>query len=418
MTRDEDLPFDTKMLDQMASVCVHFGLNLKSGQDLIITSTVESLPLVRRITEEAYRAGAGVVTTMLSDEELSLAKYRYGNDESFDRAPEWLFKGMAEAFGNNTARLATSGDNPMLLSEQDPAKISRAGKAMSIAAKPAMERITNFETNWNIVSYPGTAWAKQVFPDLSERDAVASLAKALFSASRIDGKDPLKDLHEHHAVLKARQEWMNDYAFESLHYTGPGIDLVLGLADGHAWKGGASMAKNGIVCSPNIPTEEVFTTPHAHRVDGVVRASKPLVHRGTLIDGIEVRFEAGKIVEAKASKGEEVFLQLLDTDEGASRLGEVALVPHSSPISQSGLLFYNTLYDENAACHIALGQCYSKCFKGEIGNDSKTIEEAGGNSSMIHVDWMIGSGELDIDGITADGKRIPVFRNGEWAESL
>ena len=193
MTRDEDLPFDTKMLDQMASVCVHFGLNLKSGQDLIITSTVESLPLVRRITEEAYRAGAGVVTTMLSDEELSLAKYRYGNDESFDRAPEWLFKGMAEAFGNNTARLAISGDNPMLLSEQDPAKISRAGKAMSIAAKPAMERITNFETNWNIVSYPGTAWAKQVFPDLSERDAVASLAKALFSASRIDGQDPLKD---------------------------------------------------------------------------------------------------------------------------------------------------------------------------------------------------------------------------------
>jgi len=418
MTEDEGLLFDPKMLDRMANVCIKFGLNLQRGQDLIITSTVESLPLVRRIVEEAYRAGAGVVTTLLSDEEISLAKYRYGNEESFDRAPEWIFKGMAEAFGNNTARLAISADNPMLLSEQDPEKVSRLGKAMSIASKPAMERITNFETNWNIVSYPGSKWAKQVFPELSEEEAVRKLAEVIFSASRINGNDPISDLRAHHENLKKRQEWLNEYSFSSLHYTGPGTDLTIGLADGHAWKGGASMAKNGIICSPNIPTEEVFTTPHAYQVDGIVKATKPLVHRGTLIDGIEVRFEKGEIVEARAAEGEEVFLQLLDTDSGSRRLGEVALVPHSSPISQSGILFYNTLYDENAACHIALGQCYSKCFREKITSDPKAIEDSGGNSSMIHVDWMIGSDELDIDGITSDGTIVPVFRNGEWANEI
>ncbi len=187
------------------------------------------------------------------------------------------------------------------------------------------------------------------------------------------------------------------------------------MADGHEWKGGASTAKNGITCTPNIPTEEVFTTPHSHRVNGVVRASKPLVHRGTLIDGIEVVFEDGKITDAKASKGEEVFLNLIDTDEGARRLGEVALVPHSSPISKSGLLFYNTLYDENASSHIALGQCYSKCFKDDIGINPEAVREAGGNSSNIHVDWMIGSERMDIDGITADGNIKSVMRGGEWS---
>ena len=418
MTEDERLHFDQKMLDIMAEVCIKFGLNIQNKQDLIITSTVESLPLVRRIVEEAYRAGAGVVTTLLSDEEISLAKYRYGNEESFDRAPEWMFKGMAEAFGNNTARLAISADNPMLLSGQNPERVSRLGKAMSIASKPAMEKITNFETNWNIVSYPGSKWAKQVFPELSEEDAVKKLAEAIFSASRINGKDPIGELRAHHSNLKKRQKWLNDYSFKSLHYTGPGTDLIIGLADGHAWKGGASMAKNGIICSPNIPTEEVFTTPHADRVDGYVKATKPLVYRGTLIEGIEVRFEKGKIVEARTSLGEEVFLQMLETDDGSRRLGEVALVPHSSPISQSGILFYNTLYDENAACHIALGQCYSKCFTEEISLDKEAVKKSGGNSSMIHVDWMIGSGELDIDGITPDGDIVPIFRNGEWAEEI
>tara|TARA_B100000214_G_scaffold141607_1_gene101232 strand:- start:618 stop:1874 length:1257 start_codon:yes stop_codon:yes gene_type:complete len=411
---DEDLPFDVKMLDRLAEVSIRVGLNLQEGQDLIITGPVEALPLVRRLSAEAYRNGAGIVTAMLSDDELALTRYQYASDESLDSAPEWMFKAMGDAFDNNTARLAISASNPLLLSEQDPARVARAAKSMSLAAKPAMERITNFNTNWNVLAYPVLAWAKQVFPDKKDDEAVSALAEAIFSISRVDNEDPITAWKVHQETLTERQNWLNEKDFYALHYTAPGTDLTIGLADGHEWKGGASLAKNGITCTPNIPTEEVFTTPHADRVEGVVRASKPLVLRGNVIEGIEVRFEGGKIVEAKADKGEEVFKQLIETDEGARKLGEVALVPHSSPISASGLLFYNTLYDENASCHIALGQCYSKCFKGDIGKDPEKIAEAGGNSSNIHVDWMIGSGEMDIDGISKDGTRTPVMRKGEW----
>ena len=412
---DEDLPFDTSMLDRLASVSIRVGLNLQKGQDLIITSPVEALPLVRRLAAEAYRNGAGVVTTLLSDDQLSLARFENATDESLDRAPGWMFEAMGKAFKDNTARLAVSAANPLLLAEQDPARVARAAKATSLAAKPAMEPITNFATNWNIVSYPGRAWARQVFPDMSENDAVSALASAIFSISRVDCDDPISAWATHQETLTERQGWLNEQNFHSLHYKAPGTDFTLGLADGHEWKGGASTSLNGISCTPNIPTEEVFTTPHSQRAEGTVRASKPLVHMGTLIDGIEVRFEDGRIVEATADVGEEVFLRLIETDEGASRLGEVALVPHSSPISESGLLFYNTLYDENASCHIALGQCYSKCFKGDIGNDKDAVVAAGGNSSNIHVDWMIGSDDLDIDGISEDGVRTPVMRRGEWA---
>ncbi len=412
---DEDLPYETEMLDRLAEVSIQVGLNLQKGQNLIITAPVEALPLVRRLSAEAYRRGAGIVTSMLSDDILTLDRYRFASDESLDAAPDWMFNAMANAFDNNTARLAVSAANPLLLSEQDPSRVARAGKSMSMASKPAMERITNFVTNWNIVSFPGAAWARKVFPDLSETDAISELAKAIFSISRVDNPDPIGAWKLHQETLNERQEWLNTQNFYALRYKAPGTDLEIGLADGHEWKGGASTAKNGITCTPNIPTEEVFTTPHSHRVNGVVRASKPLVHRGTLIDGIEVVFEDGKITDAKASKGEEVFLNLIDTDEGARRLGEVALVPHSSPISKSGLLFYNTLYDENASSHIALGQCYSKCFKDDIGINPEAVREAGGNSSNIHVDWMIGSERMDIDGITADGNIKSVMRGGEWS---
>ncbi|RYG91980.1 aminopeptidase [Loktanella sp. IMCC34160] len=413
---DESLPFDVTRLDKLAEVAVKVGLQLQPGQDLVMTAPVEALPLVRRIAAAAYRAGAGVVTPILSDEGVTLAKFNNASDEAFDRAPDWLYAGMAEAFANNAARLAISADNPMLLKGQDPEKVARAGKANSMAYRPALQKIANFDINWNIVSYPGKAWAKQVFPDLPETEAVAALAKALFAASRVDRDDPIAEWEAHNARLKARTEWLNDQAFSALHFTGGGTDLTVGMADGHAWKGGASKAKNGITCNPNIPTEEVFSTPHAQRVDGVAKASKPLVHQGTLISDISVRFEGGRIVEATASEGEAVFRKLIETDEGAARLGEVALVPHSSPISQSGLLFFNTLYDENAACHIAQGQCYSDCFKDEIASNPEAVTAGGGNTSLIHVDWMIGGPETDIDGIKPDGTRVPVFRKGEWAQ--
>jgi aminopeptidase len=408
-------PIDPVKLDRLAEVAIKVGLRLERGQDLLVTAPTIALPLVRKIAEHAYKAGAGLITPILSDEAITLLRYKYAQDESFDRAASWLYEGMSKAFAANTARLAIVADNPMLLSGEDPAKVSRASKANSIAYKPALERIVNFDVNWNIIAYPSPAWAKLVFPQDDENTAIGKLADAIFSASRVDRDDAVANWQAHNDKLRGRRAWLNQQRFGALHFSGPGTDLTVGLADGHEWQGGGSTAKNGITCNANIPTEEVFTTPHARRVDGHVVSTKPLSYQGSLIEGIAVRFEEGRIVEAKATRGEEVLNKVLDTDEGARRLGEVALVPHSSPISKSGLLFFNTLFDENAACHIALGQCYSKCFLNGTSLTPEQIAAQGGNASLIHIDWMIGSGQIDIDGLYADGRRVPVFRQGEWA---
>lgn len=412
---DFNTAVDTAKLEKLAEVAVKVGLHLQKDQELVMTAPIAAMPLVRLITKHAYMAGASLVSTFYSDEEATLARYRHAPDSSFDRAAGWLYDGMAKAYARGAARLAIAGDNPMLLSGQDPAKVARANKANSIAYKPALEHISNFDINWNICSYPNPTWATLVFPGLPIDEAVRKLADAIFAASRVDRDDPVSAWAEHNAELHKRSAWLNGERFAALHFTGPGTDLTVGLADGHEWHGGASVAKNGVTCNPNIPTEEVFTTPHALKVEGHVSSTKPLSHQGTLIDDIQVRFEGGRIVEAKASKGEEVLLKVLDTDEGARRLGEVALVPHSSPISASGILFYNTLFDENASCHIALGQCYSKCFLNGASLTQDQIAAQGGNSSLIHIDWMIGSDKVDIDGVKADGSRAPVMRKGEWA---
>jgi len=413
--RDLAASIDPAKLDRLAEIAVKVGLRLREGQDLLLTAPAVALPLVRKVAEHAYKAGAGVVTPILSDEEITLARYRFGHEDSFDRAADWLYEGMAKAFSQNTARLAIVGENPMLLSGEDPSKVARASKANSKAYQPALEKIVNFDTNWNIIAYPSPSWAKLVFPDVAEDVAVAKLADAIFSASRVDEDGAIAAWDRHNAKLRERTEWLNGQRFSALHYSAPGTNLTIGLADGHEWEGGASTAKNGITCNANIPTEEVFTTPHCRRVNGRVVSSKPLSYQGTLIDTIQVKFEEGRIVEARASRGEEVLNKVLDTDDGARRLGEVALVPHSSPISKSGLLFFNTLFDENAASHIALGQCYSKCFIDGAKLTPQQIAAQGGNQSLIHIDWMIGSDKTDIDGIHADGRRVPVFRKGEWA---
>lgn len=404
-----------ELLNRLAEVTVKVGLNLQEGQDLILTAPASALPLVRRIAYHAYKVGAGVITPLFSDDMLSLTRFENAHTASFDCAPSWLYEGMAKAFENGAARLAIVGDNPLLLSNQDFDKVARLNKATSMAYQPALKQISNFAMNWSIVAYPTTGWAEAMFPSLPLHEAVKKLADAIFSASRVTEENPIDAWAIHNATLKERSSWLNGQRFSALHFTGPGTDLMLGLADDHEWQGGASVAKNGVVCNPNIPTEEVFTTPHAHRVEGFVRSTKPLSYQGALIDNIEVRFEAGRIVDARASTGQEVLQRVLQSDEGASRLGEVALVPHSSPISKSNLLFYNTLFDENAACHIALGQCYSKCFLDGASLTAEEIAARGGNTSVIHIDWMIGSGEIDIDGITQDGIRVPVFRKGEWA---
>jgi len=402
-------------LDKLAELSIKTGVALKPGQDLLITAPYEAAPLVRRLAYHAYKEGAGVVTPLFSDPEVTLMRYEHARPASFDHAAKWLFDGMAQAFDTNTARLAVTGEDPMLLSQQNHDNVGRANKALSKASSAVRERITRFDVNWNIIAWPGLAWAKKVFPTVSDEEAQLALADAIFKASRADQDDPISAWALHNKNLRMRTNWLNKQNFAALRFYGGGTDLKVGLAHDHEWMGGASLARNGITCNPNIPSEEVFTTPHALTVEGTVYSTKPLSHQGTLIEDICVTFKGGSIVEASASRGENVFLKLLDTDQGARRLGEVALVPHSSPISQSGLLFYNTLFDENAACHIALGQCYSKCFKnGEI-LSAEDVAERGGNASMVHVDWMIGSDEIDIDGIADDGSTTPVFRKGEWA---
>ena len=403
-----------RKLDRLAEVAVHAGLGLAPGQELLVTATVEAIPLARRIAEHAYKAGASLVTTLLSDEQSALIRFRYGSDAAFDMAPSWLYEGMAQAFRNGAARLAIAGSDPSLLSEQNPEHVSRVNRATSKAYRPALELIVRHDINWTIVANATPAWAAAVFPGLPQDEALGKLWDAIFAASRADQADPLAAWKEHDANLHARAKRMNEKRYAALHFRGPGTDLRVGLADDHLWLGGGTIAGNGSYCIPNIPTEEIFTTPHKDRVDGRVTSTKPLSHQGTLIEGISVRFEGGKVVEAHASRGEQVLQKMIETDEGARRLGEVALVPHSSPIASSGLLFMNTLFDENAACHIALGQAYSTCLKDGDSLTPEQLAARGANTSLIHVDWMIGSNRIEVDGVTAAGNLEPVMRAGEW----
>src|SRR5579875_1597501 len=411
----ESLSFHEK-LDRLAEVAIRVGLNLREGQELVLTAPTDALPLVRWVVEHVYKAGAKFVTTLLSDDELALARFRHAPDASFDYAPEWFYDGIANAFRSGSARMAITGANPALLAGQDPQKVSRANIAVSKAYKPAMELITRHEINWTIVAAATPAWAELVFPGEPEELAIGKLWDAIFQTSRITGEDPVEDWKRHGDNLKRRVDLLNAKRFHSIRFFTPdgATDLTVGLADQHLWAGGGTTAGNGIYCQPNIPTEECFTTPHKDRVHGVVSASKPLSHQGTLIENIRCRFEEGRIVEVTASKGEEAIRKLIATDEGARRLGEVALVPHNSPIAQSGILFWNTLFDENAASHIALGQAYSTCL---IDGESMADEELaslGANESIIHVDWMIGSGEMNVDGVSADGAAEPLMRAGDW----
>lgn len=408
-----DLTHEEK-LNKLAEVAIQVGLGLAPGQELVMTAPLEALPLVRRVTEHAYRAGASLVTTLFTDEASTLLRFRYGRDEGFDRAAQWLQDGVAAAYRSGAARLAITGTNPALLAKEDPGKVSRANLALSKASRPALDLITRHEINWTIIPCATPAWAAAVFPNESEEAAVTHLWEAIFAATRIDSPDPVACWRAHDTHLQERARLLNEKRFSALQYRGPGTDLRIGLADDHEWMGGGTIARNGLPCIPNMPTEEVFTTPHKDRADGFVTSSKPLSYQGALIKNIAVRFEGGRVVDAKADEGESILQRMIDTDDGARRLGEVALVPHSSPISKSGLLFWNTLFDENAASHIALGQAYSTCIRNGDSLDPDQLAERGANTSLIHVDWMIGSGKLDVDGIAADGHAEPLMRQGEW----
>src|SRR5580700_2998455 len=327
-----DTPEFDRYLDRLAEVAVRVGLGIAPGQELVMTATLDAVPLARLITAHAYKAGASLVTPLFTDEELALLRFRYAPEASFDAAPSWLFEGMAQAYRNGAARLAITGNDPSLLSQQDPERVSRMNRATSKAYRPALELIARHEINWTIVACATPAWAAAVFPNLSPDEGLARLWEAIFAASRADQPDPMAAWKKHDADLHARAGWLNEKCYSALHFRGPGTDLRVGLADDHLWLGGGTTAGNGRYCIPNIPTEEVFTTPHKDRVDGRVTSTKPLSYQGTMIEEISVRFEGGRIVEARAMRGNQVLQRMIDADEGARCLSQVSLVPKSTPI--------------------------------------------------------------------------------------
>ncbi|ADI13412.1 aminopeptidase [Truepera radiovictrix] len=408
------MTFDDK-LSAYAELITHVGLNLRAGQQLLATAPVEASPLLAKVAEAAYKRGVRYVHPVYNDDGVTLARFRYAPRDSFDLYPSWLARGMLETLEADGARLSVTGNDPDLLKDQDPELIATAQRRAQTELRPFMAKVMNDAVNWCVVAAATPAWAAKVFPDAPEGERLGRLWDAIFRAVRADGPDPVGTWEAHLAALQRRREHLNARRYRALRYRGPGTDLTLGLADGHIWKGGASQSAAGTRFVANLPTEEVFTAPHRARVDGVVASSKPLSYAGQLIEDFSLTFEAGRVVSAKAARGQEALDRLLDTDEGARRLGEVALVPHSSPISQSGLLFYNTLFDENAASHLALGRAYRFCVEGGTTMSDDEAQGVGLNDSLTHVDFMIGSSEMDVDGVREDGAEEPVMRAGEWA---
>lgn len=403
-----------RLLEKYADVTVHIGLNLRKGQSLSIRGILEDAPFIRKVVESAYKAGAKYVDVLWTDEKTNRLFFEYANEENIEIIPEWVLPRFEEYYRRGDADLAVYSADPNLLSGIDPELIARNRKAR---AQKLVEPLRPYENlaNWCVVATATPSWAKQVFPDLPVEEAQAKLWEAIFNACRIDVPDPVAAWEEHTSKLEKYKNYLQTKSYTGLHYKGPGTDLTVGLPKNQAWGGAQETFKNGVTCTVNIPTEEVFTAPHKDKADGVVTASLPLNLTGLLIEDFSLTFENGRVTKVTARKGEADLQKLIDTDENAGRLGEVALVPHSSPISQRGHLFYNTLFDENASSHIALGNAYRSSIKGGEDMTEEEFAANGGNKSMVHTDFMIGSGQLDIDGIREDGTREAVMRAGEWA---
>ncbi len=409
------------VLDTYAELIVKVGLNLRAGQRLLIIGplasggvSLEAAPLVRRVAASAYRAGAPLVETIWGDEALQLTRFREAPREAFGDVSAWLPDALGQHASAGHAVLSIYANDPDQLRGEDPRLITALQQATARAFRGFREHITRNDINWSVAAAPAAPWARRVFPHVEPEEAVSRLWDAIVSLCRLDHQDPVAAWRAHLDVLRERRDRLNRSRYSALRYRGPGTDLTIGLPDDHVWVSGQSTSRHGIVFAPNIPTEEVFTMPHRDRVDGTVSASRPLSYGGTLIEDFRLEFEHGRAVKVSAAKGESVLRELVSTDAGAARLGEVALVPHSSPVSRSGLLFYNTLFDENAASHVALGIAYTFTLNGGEAMDAEALDRAGANTSAVHVDFMIGSAELDVDGLSKDGSSEPLMRKGEW----
>lgn len=401
-------------LTAYAELLVRVGVNVQPGQKLLVRASTESAPLVRKVAEIAYRIGSPLVDVHWNDDGVTRARFLHGPEGSFSTISEWRAKAMIQLAEEGAASLAISSDDPDMLAGTDLDRFSTYMKAWRPAVKPYSDVAMNDGIAWSVAAAAAPAWAKRVFPGLPESEAVAKLWDAIFAATRIDEPDPVAAWRAHTDRLKAMKDRLNDQRFAALRFRAPGTDLRVGLADGHVWDGGVSRTPDGTEFVANMPTEEVFTAPHRANVDGVVRASMPLAYNGTIIDDFALTFEAGRVVEARAGSGQKALDNILGTDEGSRRLGEVALVPASSPIAKTGILFLETLFDENAACHIALGKAYGLTVKGSDAMTPEQRAEVGMNESLSHVDFMIGSAEMDVDGERANGELVPVLRQGEW----
>lgn len=410
-----------ELLKEYAEAIVKVGLNLRAGQRLIITNAASrGVPpagreLVHEVTSAAYAAGARYVEVIWGDEEMLRIRLQNAPADSFSEYPKWHVNGILDMIKNGDALLSVYANDPDALNGLDTDRINAMQKSHLENYKEIGENVSRNAINWCVVASGSPAWAAKIFPDLELEEAEEKLWQAIFETTRANLPDPITAWQDHIQNLKKRAKYLQDKNYSSLHYKGPGTDFTLGLPRGHKWISAQSLAENGIVFTANMPTEEVFTLPDRHRADGVVASTFPLSYGGSLIEDFSVTFENGRIVKVQARKNEAILQKLVDTDEGSTRLGEVALVPASSPISKRGHLFYNTLFDENASCHIAIGRAYRFSL---IGGEELTDEEfnaAGGNTSLTHVDFMIGSPQLDLDGIKEDGTREPVMRSGEWA---
>lgn len=404
--------------EKYAELALKKGVNLQKGQALMVNAPIDGADFTKIVARKAYQMGAKDVHINWVDDELTLLKYEHAPDEVIADYPDWKVRLHDMYAEDGAAVLNIRSTDPDLLKDIDPSKVAKANKAAAEAMINFRKYTMNDKIPWSIISIPSGAWAQKIFPGLSEEDAMESLWEAIIKIVRVDQDDPAAAWDAHNATLKTAREVLNDRNYKKLIFRAPGTELEMELPEGHIWKGGSAVAETGVTFNPNMPTEEVFSMPHKYGVNGTVASTKPLNYGGILIDNFSLTFKDGKVVDFKAEQGEEVLKHLLDADEGARRLGEIALVPHESPVSQSGLIFYNTLFDENASCHIALGKAYPTNLKGGSAMNGEELDKHGVNDSLIHVDFMIGSEQLDIDGIKADGTSEAVFRNGTWALNI
>lgn len=402
-------------LKKYAKLIAKVGLNVKKGQSVFIGAGLDQPEFVTMVVEECYKAGASEVYVEWSHQPADKLSSDYRTLESLSEMKPWALAKWQYKAEKYACRLFIESEDPDGMKGVDQEKMSKARRALYPIIKPFREQMEN-KHQWCIAAVPGKAWAKKVFPQLSESKAVEAMWKAILYTARADGKNPVKAWKEHNADLLARSAYLNGLGLASLEYeSANGTKLTVGLMENGLFCGGQETLLNGRKFNPNIPTEEVFSTPKAGCAEGIVYSSKPLSYMGEIIDNFSVRFENGKVVEVKAEKGEELLKKMVSMDEGAAMLGEVALIPYDSPISKSGILFYNTLFDENASCHLALGHGFNECLKGfeKMSNDER--KAAGINDSMIHVDFMIGTKDMSITGITKNGERVAIFRDGNWA---